>query len=105
MTAGDVGVALVIDAGGFNLTGSTCTLIAAPGNQLRPNPYPPASAITLGPCVNQPTGLTTVYTSTGKDFLTGGPWTFWLKVVTAGGQTFISAPAVRYVNTNPLLAA
>lgn len=105
MTAGDKGVAIVINAGGFVLTGSTCSLIAAPGNLTRPNPYPPASAIELTGVNVQPSGLSAVYLTTGQDFLTGGPWTFWLKVVTTGGQTFMSAPAVRYVNTNPLLAA
>lgn len=31
MTAGDVGTAITIDAQGFSLTGSTCTLLANPG--------------------------------------------------------------------------
>jgi hypothetical protein len=104
MTAGARGVSIVIDAGGWNMTGATCSLIAAPGDWLQADVSPPANAIVLTPVTVQPWGLTAVYTTTGMDFLTGGPWTFWLKVVT-DSLTEISPPAVRYVNANPLLAA
>ena len=104
MTAGSKGIAIVIDAGGYNMTGATCSLIAAPGDWLQADVSPPSNAIVLTPVTVQPWGLTAVYTTTGTDFLTGGPWSFWLRVVTAG-LTEISPPSVRYINSNPLLAA
>ncbi len=92
MTSGDKGVTIVVDAGGYAMSG-IATLIAAPG----------ASATTigaaerLGPCVIAPDGLTAVYTTSGSDFLIGGPWQLQLEVSTSVGQVFTSQPAPIYI--------
>lgn len=97
MTSGDKGVAIVIDAGGFNMLGATATLLAAPGS--RPNAI--GAAIRLTPLAIASDGLTATYTTTGMDFLEGGPWQVQLEVATSVGQVLSSAPSQIYVN--PLL--
>lgn len=97
MTAADKGTAIVVDAGGYILTGGTATLLAAPGQ----NPNTIGAGIRLSPMVISSDGLTAVYTTTGTDFLEGGPWMLQLNLSTAAGEVFSSAPAPIYVN--PLL--
>ncbi len=96
MTVGDKGTAIVIDAGGFVLTGSTATLIAAPGS------IDTGGALRLTPLAISADGLTAAYTTTGTDFLQGGSWQFQLEVQTAANQVFSSAPAPVYIY--PLLS-
>ncbi len=92
MTAGDKGVTIVIDAGGYAMSG-TATLIAAPGAAATTL----GAAERLGPCVIAPNGLTAVYTTNGSDFLIGGPWQLQIEVSTPAGQVFTSGPAPIYV--------
>lgn len=91
MTAGDEGVVFTLSAGGYDLTGATCTFIAAPVQQ-------GAQALRLTPCVVQPDGMTAEYISTGTDFTVGGPWTGQLEVVPGVGAKFTSPQAGFYVN-------
>lgn len=93
MTTGDKGVAIVIDAGGFDLSGCTATLLAAPGSD--PNNLGAAQRLT--PVAIAADGLTAVYTTTGADFLTGGPWQLQLEVTTSAGGVFTSQPSAVYV--------
>ena len=97
MTVGDIGVAIVVDSGGFNMTGSTAKLLAAPGSE----PNPVGGAIPLAPLTIAPNGLTGTYMTTGKDFQEGGPWQLQLQVATPDGQIFTSPWGAIYVN--PLL--
>lgn len=97
LTVGDVGIALVIDAGGFNLSGCTCTLLAAPGS----TPNTLGAPTRLSPVPIAADGFHAVYTTTGEDFLTGGPWQLQLEVVTPAGDVFTSPPGSIYIN--PLL--
>ena len=92
MTANDRGTVIVIDAGGYNLTGSTCTLLAAPG---RFNTM--GNALTLTPVVVSASGLLGMYTQTGNDFTEGGPWQLQLEVLTSDGKIFKSPPRRIYV--------
>lgn len=94
MTAGDKGAYIVVDAGGYNMTGCTAQLLAGPGlitNQLGPS-------ITLSPMTIAGNGLTATYETTGTDFLQGGPWWFQLEVTTADGRVFASPLGQEYIN-------
>lgn len=93
MTVGDKGVAIVVDAGGFNMSGATATLLAAPGT----NPATVGTALRLTPVVIASDGLTATYTTTGADFLEGGPWQLQLEVATVAGQDLASRPGQIYV--------
>lgn len=97
MTQGDKGVVIVIDAGGFDMTGSTATLLAAPGD----NPNAIGAGIRLTPLTIASDGLTAAYTTTGTDLQESGPWQVQLEVATGAGQVFTSAPGSIFVN--PLL--
>ena len=92
MTAGDVGVAMVLSSGGFNMTGGSAVLIAAPG---RVYPGPP---LRLTPLVISSDGLFATYTTTGTDFLVGGWWQVQLEVTTASGQVQTSPPTLIYLD-------
>lgn len=92
MTVGDIGCVIVIDAGGYSLTGSTCALLAAPGKANETGP-----GLTLTPVVVAANGLTASYVQTGKDFNEGGPWQLQLQALTLSGQTLTSPPAQIYV--------
>lgn len=93
MTAGDVGVQIVCNAGGYNLTGATCTLLAAPGP-----PERPGTAETFGPMTVSGDGSTATYTTTGTDFVSGGNWNLQLRVV-VGNNTFTSPAGTLFVNS------
>jgi hypothetical protein len=92
MTSGDVGISIVVNAGGYVLTGATCTLLAAPG--------PPAAASqvqTFGPMTVSEDGLSATYVTTGRDFASGGMWSVHLQGVNGAvdftspaGQLFVS---------------
>lgn len=97
LTAGDVGITIVIDAGGYDLTGATCTLLAAPGS----TPSCLGAAERLTPLTITDDGFYATYMTTGADFTTGGPWQLQLEVATSSGDVFTSPPAAFYVN--PLL--
>lgn len=97
MTVGDKGVVIVVDAGGYDMTGATATLLAAPGE----NPDAIGTGIRLAPMTIAPDGLTASYPTTGVDLQESGPWQIQLEVQTAAGQVFTSAPGSIYVN--PLL--
>lgn len=92
LTAGDRGAVIVIDAGGYNLTGSTCTLLAAPG---RFNTM--GNSVPLTPVIVTAGGLTATYTQTGNDFTEGGPWMLQLQIITPDGSLFKSPPRPIYV--------
>jgi hypothetical protein len=92
LTSGDVGPRLVIDAGGYSLLGSICTLLAAPGKLNLRGP-----ALSLTPVVVASDGLTASYTQTGSDFTQGGLWEFMLRIKTADGQTLNSRKRKLYV--------
>lgn len=94
MTAGDIGVQIVISAGGFNMTGATLSLLAAPGKTM------PTSPITLTGLTIAPDGLTATYTTSGTDFTTGGSWQLQLRVVD-GTALFTSQIGTIFVS--PLL--
>jgi len=89
VTAGDRGTAIICNAGGFDMTSATATLIGTPN--------PPGEPITLGPTTISEDGLLATYTSTGADITAGGPWEFRLRVVTNTGEVFTSAPARVYI--------
>jgi hypothetical protein len=91
VTAGDVGVAIVCNAGGFNLTGATCALLAAPGRLAQGEP------IRFSPMTVSDNGSIATYTTTGTDFTAPGPWQFQLEVATNTGQVFTSPPVAVYI--------
>ena len=97
LTVGDVGIALVIDAGGFNLSG--CHVHAARCAGKHAEHARRADAPFAVPIAAD--GFHAVYTTTGEDFLTGGPWQLQLEVVTPAGDVFTSPPGSIYIN--PLL--
>lgn len=100
MTAGDKGVAIVIDFGGYIApAGSTATLYASPGSA--PNPIGPK--LTLTPVVIVADGLTGRYVTTGNDFLEGGPWQLQANVLEPSGNSFASPWGEIYIN--PLLSS
>lgn len=103
-SAGAKGVAIVIEAGGFVLTGSTCILLAAPGNQTAPESNL-TQAEEFTPLTVTADGFSAVYTTSGSDFLAAGIWTLWLQVTTPSGQIITSAPGLVYVFPAPLVAA
>jgi hypothetical protein len=93
MTSGDVGPILLIDAGGYSLTGSTCTLLAAPGRWKKLL----GRGTTFSPVVVSEDGLSGAYTQNGNDFTTSGLWTVELQVQTQDGQTITSPPGYLYI--------
>jgi hypothetical protein len=92
VTAGDRGAVLQINAGGYNLLGSTCALLAAPG---RANTR--ARALTLTPVVVAEDGMTASYTQTGTDFTEGGFWQLQLQIQTPDGQQLTSPQGRLYI--------
>jgi len=92
VTAGDRGAVIQINAGGYNLLGSTCALLAAPG---RANTR--ARALTLTPVVVSEDGMTASYTQTGVDFLEGGFWQLQLQIETPDGQILTSPQSKLYI--------
>ncbi|MGH7716806.1 MAG: hypothetical protein ACREML_12510 [Vulcanimicrobiaceae bacterium] len=88
---------LVISAGGYNLSGLSCVLLAAPGNQTAPQTNA-ENALSL-PLTVASGGLTALYS--GTDFATAGAWTLWLKVLPLTGQPIFSAPVLVYVFPAP----
>ena len=99
MTAGDKGVQIIVNAGGYDLTGSTCALLVAPNpaGAAFPTVPPPGVAVTLTPMTVAPNGLTATYTTTGTDFPSGGEWSAQLEVTTSGGESFTSPPGSFYI--------
>lgn len=97
MTVGDKGVVIVADAGGYDMAGSTATLLAAPGA----DPNAIGAGIRLTPTTIAGDGLTAAYETTGIDMQESGPWQIQLEVQTAAGKVYTSAPVSIYVN--PLL--
>ena len=93
MTAGDIGTTIICNAGGYDLTGATATIIATPG------PFnAPGEPLTLSPTTISEDGQNAIYTTTATGTLTaGGPWEFRLRVVTNTGEVFTSAPARVYI--------
>lgn len=104
MTAGDEGVGIVLNFGGYNATGNTVTLLAAPGA-----PGRTGTALSLTPVmisnggliggVTYPivTGGYGIYVTTGEDIQEGGAWQLQSQVVTTEGQTYTSPPAPIFV--------
>lgn len=84
MTAGDKGVTLECSAGGYVMTGATCTLIAAPKSPQK------GGTLRLSPLTVSDDGLTADYITTGTDFTTGGEWELQLEVVPSGSELFTS---------------
>lgn len=93
MTLGDKGLAIIINAGGFNMTGATAKLLAAPGS----NPNVIGNGLVLTPLSISVDGLTATYMTTGTDFAESGPWQVQLQI-TLGGTVLTSAPAEIFVN-------
>lgn len=91
MTAGDTGVELAVSAGGYDLTGATCTLLAAPQSPQV------GTGIRLTPCVVSDDGLSATYTTTGSDFTISGDWVVALEAVPAAGGLFTGDPDNFYV--------
>lgn len=93
MTAGDKGVVLVVSAGGYDLTGATCTLLAQPKS--------PADGvgIRLTPMVVADDGLTAAYTTIGTDFTVGGDWEVAIEAVpeAAPSDLFTGEPDNFYI--------
>lgn len=103
MTAGDKGVAIVVSAGGEDLTGKTCTLLAGPGY-----PFQNSPAVVLSPMTVSVGGLSAVYMTTPTDFPSGGNWNLRLVVANAPSaptQVFTSPPGVLYVYPAPQIAS
>lgn len=90
MTAGDIGVVLQCNAGGYVLTGATCTLIAAPKSPQK------GGTIRLTPLVVSDDGLSADYTTTGDDFTAGGEWSFQLEAIPSGGGDKFTSPEVPF---------
>ena len=85
MTAGDQGVQLVCDSNGYNMTGATVTLIAAPRSPQK------GASVRLSPLTVADDGLTADYITTGTDFTVGGQWFLQLEVVpSVSGEKFTS---------------
>jgi hypothetical protein len=93
LTAGDRGGVIIIDAGGYSLIGSTCTLLAVPG---RANIQGP-KALALTPVVVASDGLTASYVQTGTDFTKGGFWQFQFQVETPDGEKLTSPQSKVYI--------
>lgn len=98
MTVGDKGVVISVDMGGFNATGCTAVLLAAPGA----SPDVLGQAARFTPVTILDGGLTAVYETNGTDFLASGPWQVEVEVTTADGRVFTSAPGSIFVN--PLIS-
>lgn len=96
MTAGDKGVQIVCNAGGYSMMGATASLLAAPGK-----PGKTGQPLTLGPLAVSQDGLSATYVTTGTDFLQGGPWQLQLVVQPLGGQAYTSPRVELWLN--PLL--
>jgi hypothetical protein len=97
LTAGQKGVTIVIDTGGYSIPdGATLFLILQPGNLSAGAP------IVLTGLSVPDNGLFPTYTTTGTDFTASGPGTLWLQVQPLGGQRFTSPPGQVYVYPFPL---
>jgi hypothetical protein len=90
MCAGDKDVAIVMNSMGFDMTGYTATLFAAPGEIVLGN------ALTLTPVTISDNGLTATYTTTGTDFEQAGPWQLQLQVA-LGDALYTSPPTPLYI--------
>jgi hypothetical protein len=94
LVLGDVGKPLVINAGGYNMTGGTVTLIIS-----RPFGAAPKR---LTPCVVSVDGLSVTYTTTGPDgsppdFTSSGEWNVQLEVVKSPADPWLSPPGTIFV--------
>ena len=85
------GVGVEISAGGFNMTGGTVTLLAAPGT------LQPGSALSLTPLAISGDGLTVTYITTGTEFIQSGPWQVQLQVAMSSSEVYLSPPGDLYV--------
>jgi len=92
MTAGDAGVQIVVNAGGYNLTGSTCRLFIAPGYS-----DSATAAVPVSPMTVSSDGSTATYTTTGTDFTVGGEWSLQLEVRNGQAKPYTSAAGTIFV--------
>lgn len=101
LTAGSQ-IRIIAQAGGYPLPGSTCTLLASPGNQTAP-PSNLTQGAELSPMTITEDGLAAHYDTQVDDFeASAGPWTLWLKVLPPSGGPKISPPVLVYVYPSPL---
>lgn len=82
-----LGRAVIIDAGGYDMTSSTVTLIAVPGGLLGLG-----EELRLTPVAIMGRGLIAVYREQDDEFAYGGEWTMQLEIATATGEVFRSPP-------------
>lgn len=95
MTAGDEGVAIVVDLGDYDATGNTCAMYAAPG---RPGEIIGATE-TLTPVTISDDGHFATYVTTGvDDFQSGGYWTVQVDAVPSVGLKFTTPQGSFFVN-------
>jgi len=86
-----LGRALLLNAGGFDMTGCTVTILAAPGNSLDLG-----VPLRLTPVGIFEDGLLAVYREIADEFAIGGEWTLQLEVATTAGDLFTSPPELVY---------
>jgi hypothetical protein len=89
-TAGDIGFSFNVFLSGYNATGATATLEASPiVNGC-------ATPISVGPApmTISSDGSTATYVWTGSDFMIGGLWNTWTKVVMPSGDSFTVAGTI-----------
>ncbi len=84
-----LGLAIFMDAGGFDLKTYTATLLAAPGNSLNLGP-----ALRLTPVGIFEDGLIAVYREIADEFSDGGEWSLQLEATNTTGELFTSPPVL-----------
>jgi len=108
LVAGDVGFGVVCSSGGFDMTGSTVTLLAAPGKPgktgrvISLTPISISNGGRIGPTTYPiVVGGYGIYVTTGTDFEQGGAWQLSLQVITPEAQTYTSPPTEIFVFPDP----
>lgn len=82
-----LGRAITMDAGGYNMTGCTATLIAVPG------PFDAqGEKLRLSPVGIFNDGLTAVYREDAEEFAIGGEWSLQLELLLPTGLIYTSPP-------------
>jgi hypothetical protein len=82
-----LGRAIVMDAGGYDMTGCTATLIAVPG------PFDAqGEKLRLTPVGILNNGLTGVYREMNEEFAIGGEWSLQLELLLPTGLIYTSPP-------------
>lgn len=100
MVVGDIGFPLTV-ATGYNLSGKTVSLYAAPGNYSGAFSPPPSGALVLSPTSTDASGNATYLTA--GEFTTAGEWTVWAHI-SGGGQSITTTPTIIDVYPAPVLS-